>query len=127
MHHDLAIVRFPRRLELVTDPAQILRLLLCQGNARLNACMDEGIIADLDHVLETIQKIHMGSGYVIEQPIRQFLEIQLIQFRLAEAIAEHRFTPAKAEQKPCRLHIALRSEEHTSELPSLMRISYSFF
>src|SRR3546814_19168754 len=28
-------------------------------------------------------------------------------FRLAEAIAEHRFTPAKAEQKPCRLHIAL--------------------
>src|SRR3546814_5878421 len=69
--------------------------------------MDEGIIADLDHVLETIQKIHMGSGYVIEQPIRQFLEIQLIQFRLAEAIAEHCFTPAKAEQKPCRLHIAL--------------------
>src|SRR3546814_6072775 len=97
--------------------------------------MDEGIIADLDHVLETIQKIHMGSGYVIEQPIRQFLEIQLIQFRLAEAIAEHRFTPAKAEQKPCRLHIALcglqenflRSEEHTSELQSLMRISYAVF
>src|SRR3546814_5831622 len=65
---------------LVTDPARIHRLLLCPWNARLNACMDEGIIADLDHVLETIQKIHMG-----------------------------------------------RSEEHTSELQSLMRISYAVF
>src|SRR3546814_9158113 len=92
MHHALAFVRLPRRQELVTDPAQILRLLLCQWNARLNACMDEGIIADLDHVLETIQKIHMDSGYVIEQPIRQF-----------------------------------RSDEQTSELPSLLRISYAIF
>src|SRR3546814_20283942 len=76
MHHDLAFVRLPRRQELVTDPAQILRLLLCQWNARLNACMDEGIIADLDHVLDTIQKIPMGTGYVIAPPIRRFIKLR---------------------------------------------------
>src|SRR3546814_5582320 len=59
---------FRSRQELVTDPAHILRLLLCQWNARLNSCMDEGIIADLD-----------------------------------------------------------RSEEHTSELQSLLRFSYAVF
>src|SRR3546814_16259523 len=73
MHHDLAFVRLPRRQELVTDPAQILRLLLCQWNARLNALMDEGINADSAPVLETIQKINMDTGYVIEQTTRNFI------------------------------------------------------
>src|SRR3546814_7810636 len=35
--------------------------------------------------------------------------------------------PGLEEAAPDRLHLVLRSEEHTSELQSLMRISYAVF
>src|SRR3546814_2899250 len=44
--------------------------------------------------------------------------------RAALADSEHRHPP---RPPPCQSHPLLRSEEHTSELQSLMRISYAVF
>src|SRR3546814_9490363 len=48
----------------------------------------------------------------------------IIPFAFARRDVEHR----RDAPLPCtRQHLALRSEEHTSELQSLMRISYAVF
>src|SRR3546814_1594986 len=43
------------------------------------------------------------------------------------AVINAAFTPSEAELAHARAVIAARSEEHTSELQSLMRISYAVF
>src|SRR3546814_4527592 len=51
-------------------------------------------------------------------------------FRSPVSSAPERFIPSSAVCRrlaPSRLHFARRSEEHTSELQSLMRISYAVF
>src|SRR3546814_5048447 len=74
----------------------------------------EKVGADEGHILVRQQ----GAG-AVREPLRIFERAKLLR-RIDEdiAVGPHAETPARRE---------IRSEEHTSELQSLMRISYAVF
>src|SRR3546814_9593736 len=69
-------------------------------------------------VVEPIMGQDEAAGVLTEMPRRAH--------ELAREI-ERQAEPAVGEVEVQRLNVALRSEEHTSELQSLMRISYAVF
>src|SRR3546814_3432638 len=70
---------------------------------------------------------HVGVAAVPEEPLAQPL-VQPVEHRAPGRLAERRraaLTEVPPHRVPCATE--LRSEEHTSELQSLMRISYAVF
>src|SRR3546814_4007756 len=125
VNHDSAMIRLAFQ-KLAPDPAHVHRVLLVQRHARPDARMDEQIVADppahrkraqpADHVAG-----NDGAGRTHHRSL-----IARRDDLLRHAKALERF-PAAVEQ-PGGNHLAIaRSEEHTSELQSLMRISYAVF
>src|SRR3546814_6335837 len=70
-----------------------------------------------------------GSGIEVSRREARTTDIPSAWTRSAVAIAAAKPRLVAAKEMPCPLdeNISLRSEEHTSELQSLMRISYAVF
>src|SRR3546814_3878947 len=71
-------------------------------------------------------------GVVVEEVVQLLARLQAVDDVLLRAIAAHGFVEAERGlvHRPVRAAAVerdVRSEEHTSELPSLMRISYAVF
>src|SRR3546814_6096638 len=65
--------------------------------------------------------ISLFQGYFLDHLLAEKITREEAAERLGAALARHRRTAATPQ------HAAGRSEEHTSELQSLMRISYAVF
>src|SRR3546814_10595038 len=64
-----------------------------------------------------------GASFHSRRPIAALDRIIVDQELAIEAAGVH----ASSEARKASDHLPIRSEEHTSELPSLMRISYAVF
>src|SRR3546814_1882744 len=71
---------------------------------------------------QRLENLVGGRNHLRRRLIR-LLESQQVRGLFIEIDAGHRVTRSRG----LRLHRRLRSEEHTSELQSLMRISYAVF
>lgn len=80
-------------------PAQIVLILIGQGQARTNACMDEGIIANDRQRRETLQKHPMGGRKAAAQTVakqgQMHRVIQIVQS--GHAVAGQRRHPSKLQ------------------------------
>src|SRR3546814_5449611 len=70
--------------------------------------------------LEASYLVGVESGYLVE------IDCGYPHW-LSPALYGNAFKRALLRQRALRAHVRLRSEEHTSELQSLMRISYAVF
>src|SRR3546814_1434604 len=69
----------------------------------------------------------MSERSSVEETYMQIESDAVAASKLLPDIAEHPMRPSKSAAFALLSRLYLRSEEHTSELQSLMRISYSFF
>src|SRR3546814_9978233 len=60
--------------EFLADPAQIGQRLLVERHAGPDAGVDEGILADLDHILAHAKELNMRLRYEVRQPLGDLLE-----------------------------------------------------
>src|SRR3546814_1558812 len=74
--------------------------------------------------------MHLGAGSALRRQARRLVDRQHVGVAMQHRTAQplRRFGIALAgRHRPGRPHRGRRSEEHTSELQSLMRISYAVF
>src|SRR3546814_10855759 len=82
--------------------------------------------AALDQLFRSARTYNALSGEISDDTLRQLYD--LVKWGPTSAnMSPARFVFVKSKAAKARLEPALRSEEHTSELQSLIRISYSVF
>src|SRR3546814_6554338 len=77
----------------------------------------------------------LAAGLAVDLPADQAHYLRnVLRLAVGDAVAlfngrdgEFRAAITQVDKKACRLQVGERSEEHTSELQSLMRISYAVF
>src|SRR3546814_9837012 len=92
-----------------------------QGKEALNFNITVGIAF---FVLFLLAVLTLGIGLVIAIPLWIIIGIAWLVFTIIAAIKANE---GVAYRYPFTLRLVKRSEEHTSELQSLMRISYAVF
>src|SRR3546814_4360291 len=78
-------------------------------------------------LLETLAKHHLRRLHLLVGPAGSGKTSVLVQWRKQRLEAGDRVAWYSAGADDDELRVAARSEEHTSELQSLMRISYAVF
>src|SRR3546814_9381664 len=97
--------------EAVADPAQIGGALIGEIDARTNARMDEGVVADLDHVLGPAQEGDVMFGHRLTDTRRPRCRIEAVIVVLADAVAQDRLAAAAAGEQPARNEFAVEYVE----------------
>src|SRR3546814_6925537 len=117
------------------DPQQVLRVLIFQGPPRFDPGVNEEVVARFVEQLQFPQEGEVRGRDRCAQPLagtvggKRGLSMALQQ----DAIASGRGPAAESEPSLAAAFAVeeaqqgVRSEEHTSELQSLMRISYAVF
>src|SRR3546814_2454587 len=107
-----------------------LRLEPCGEGEQAFGAVDDGIVDHLAVHRDRGAALRLGNLETLHDPLRRR---DLVR-RRAEAVVEHRDDlgmdagrAGEAETARVAHHGAVRSEEHTSELQSPMRISYAVF
>jgi len=110
--HDL-LARLDAVEEILTDPTQCLGLLGIERDARPDAGMNEGVIAEHDHVLEPSQKIEMSLRHTLPQQLEQLGIVAPIILVLADSITQNRRLPANSQEEGQRPFLPChRFQEH---------------
>src|SRR3546814_12338026 len=81
----------------------LFRSLSGEVDARTNARMDEGVVADLDHVLGPAQEGDVMFGHRLTDTRRQRCRIEAVIVVLADAVAQDRLAAADAGEQPERI------------------------
>lgn len=112
MNNDL-LARLGAVQEFLADPAKGLRFLGVERDARPDAGMHKGIVAQHDHVLERRQEIEVRLRYTLPQQLEQLRIVAPVILTLADSIAQDCLLAADSQEERQRLLLSgQRFQEH---------------